>query len=420
MSIQHKTHSSLTKSILFTIALLDYMGFTIGATVFPELFLNHSIGMLSPEITYSTRMELMGFLLAVYPLGQFFSASVFGAASDKWGRKKILLITVAGTMIACFFTALSISKNIIIILFVSRFILGLFAGNVGVVQASIVDISTEETKSSNISLIQLSLGLAWVFGAPIASFLSDSKTIHWFSPSIPFWVLLFALIMVFFMTLIFYRSTEINRNSLRKINPLQGLSLAFESLSHNDYADIFFVWIVFMLGWALFLQFFPTVLVIKYSFTIQTVGPILAFMGGIFAATQIFIARRILKLIIPEKILVVSMIFPAIGVFLILLAKGWWMLHVGGFIFACGMGFTLPCLLAAISNRGSVVEQGKMLGMAQSMLALITIVSTLIGGRLLGMHNTLSLIVSSTLMLLGWLVYISFFKHKFSKARYYT
>ena len=407
-----KSHSTLTKPILFTIALLDYMGFTIGATVFPELFLNNSIAMLSSEITYSTRVELIGLLLALYPLGQFFSASVFGTASDKWGRKNILLITIAGTIIASFFTALAISKSFIMLLFVSRFVLGLFAGNVGVVQASIVDMSTEKTKASNISLIQLSLGLAWVFGAPIASFFSNSSIIHWFSPSIPFWALLFALIITFFTTLFFYRSTEIKRNTVRKINPLQGLSLAFEALFNKNYADMFIVWIIFMLGWALFLQFLPTILIINYSFTIQTVGPILAFMGGTFAATQIFIARRVLKLIKPEKILVVSMVFPAMGALLILLKNGWWTLHVGGFIFSCSMGFTLPCLLASISNRGTLAEQGKMLGMAQSMLALITIFSTLFGGKLLGIHNTLSLIVSSILMLLGWLIYISFAKRR--------
>jgi MFS family permease len=58
--------------------------------------------MLSSEVTYSTRVELIGLLLALYPLGQFFSASVFGSASDKWGRKNILLITIAGTIIASF------------------------------------------------------------------------------------------------------------------------------------------------------------------------------------------------------------------------------------------------------------------------------------------------------------------------------
>ncbi|NBV71650.1 MAG: hypothetical protein EBR60_06320, partial [Burkholderiaceae bacterium] len=80
----------------------------------------------------------------------------------------------------------------------------------------------EKDKASNISLIQLSLGLAWVFGAPIGSFLSNSHVVSWFNNSTPFFALFFALLILLFFIVFAKLSDRIGRKKVM----LTGMALA--------------------------------------------------------------------------------------------------------------------------------------------------------------------------------------------------
>lgn len=400
-----------TKLILFFVALLDFMGFTIAATIFPELFVNKVIAFLPSGWSHADRLVSVGVALGLYPLGQFLTASIFGVLSDRFGRKPVLLVTTLGTILATFFTALSISINAYILLFISRFILGSFAGNVSVAQASMVDVSDEKTRASNISLIQLSLGLAWVCGAPLGSFLSDPTVFNGFNYSTPFYFLTAILLIIgLFLYLGYHETLSINhRGSLQKIHPLKGLTLTLDALNDRKSCDIFWVWLIFIGGWALFLQFLPTFLIIHFDYTAHTVGPMLAFMGGTFAGTQIFIARRFLKIISAEIILRWMMVVPGLATLGMGVAHDWWFLHIAAFLFPFSMGFTLPALLGAISNRGAMNEQGALLGKAQSIQALMTIIVTMLGGQLLSISQYMTTFIGGFAMLIAWLIYLTVF-----------
>jgi DHA1 family tetracycline resistance protein-like MFS transporter len=399
-NFQDKQSNRTIKPLLFSIGLLDFMGFTIAATIFPGLLLDPANGLLPTSWGHDLRLILVGVLLSVFPLGQFLSAAVLGAASDKWGRRSILLITLLGTVASCLLTAFAITFEWGVVLFVSRFLLGLCAGNVTVAQASIVDISTEKTKASNISLIQLSLGLAWVFGAPLGGFLSNSTIVNWFSNSTPFWMLFIALTILLILVYFFYPETE------QKIHMFKGFQLSYQALSHFNYRDMFFVWMLFIAGWALFLQFLPSFLILKFDYTASSVGPLLAFMGGTFACTQIFIARKILNFMPPETVLKILMLLPGIAALLMAFLNNGLFFHMVAFCFSFGMGFTLPSLLAAISNRADKREQGSVLGMAQSLQALVTIIVTVIGGKLLAINISLSCLIGGGLMFSAWVLFV--------------
>lgn len=409
--------TSVTKGILFCIALLDFMGFTIAATVFPTLFIHPEIHMLPDTWTHATRLIMIGIALGLYPFGQFLGAGVFGSLSDNWGRKKVLLITMIGTVIASLLTALSIDMKLWILLLASRFVLGLFAGNVAVAQASMVDISTEKTKASNISLLQLSLGLAWVFGAPIGSFFSNSSIISWFGFSTPFWILTVALCIVFLMLVFCYQETLQTFREKINIHPLKGFSLVYQALTDKKSNDMFWIWLIFIAGWALFLQFLPTFLLLNFNYTAATVGPLLAFMGGTFAGTQIFISRAVFKRISAEKVLLISMLFPGIATLMIAASTTWWELHIAAFIFPLSMGFTLPGLLTAVSNRGGSHQQGDYLGKAQSIQAIMTVIVTVFGGQLLGMGKYFSTVIGSVLMISAWLIFAFYGFRKAKKQK---
>ena len=68
-------------------------GYAMMVTLFPPMLLLDN-GFLDPGASKSAKTILIGLLLALYPLGQFLGSPVIGALSDRFGRKRVLLITL--------------------------------------------------------------------------------------------------------------------------------------------------------------------------------------------------------------------------------------------------------------------------------------------------------------------------------------
>ncbi len=118
------------------LSLVNGIGFTLLIPVLP--FIVRDLG-------YSA--AVFGLLMAVYPMSQFFAAPLLGTLSDYYGRRPILLVSQAGTLLswiifaAAYFTTGSIWPLLIIAF--SRVIDGLTGGNQSVANAYLADVTTE-------------------------------------------------------------------------------------------------------------------------------------------------------------------------------------------------------------------------------------------------------------------------------------
>ena len=83
------------KSPLFPLVLvifLDMLGIGIIIPIFATLFFDTNTLLFAPGTSIQIRTLVLGCMTALYPLGQFFSAQLLGAWSDRIGRKPVLLI----------------------------------------------------------------------------------------------------------------------------------------------------------------------------------------------------------------------------------------------------------------------------------------------------------------------------------------
>ena len=80
------------------------------------------------EVTTHTRTIILGFLIAAYPIAQFFGAPMLGALSDRYGRRKLLAISLVGTLIGYLLFAIAILEQNIYLLFASRLLDGFSGG----------------------------------------------------------------------------------------------------------------------------------------------------------------------------------------------------------------------------------------------------------------------------------------------------
>jgi multidrug resistance protein len=108
------------------------------------------------------------FLFAIYSIAQFLAAPTIGRLSDRFGRKPLLIISLAGTVIANFAVG---TASTVTMLFIARFLDGITGGNISVSQAIITDITKPEERARAFGLFGASLGVGFVVG-PLISYFS--------------------------------------------------------------------------------------------------------------------------------------------------------------------------------------------------------------------------------------------------------
>jgi DHA1 family tetracycline resistance protein-like MFS transporter len=112
---------------LFIVCVIDVLGFGILIPLIP--FMAAQFGASPALITP---------ILGIYSLFQLLAAPLWGALSDRYGRRPILIISMAG---ACASYVLLAATASVPMLFVSRALAGFMAGNIAAAMAYASDIS---------------------------------------------------------------------------------------------------------------------------------------------------------------------------------------------------------------------------------------------------------------------------------------
>ncbi|NJM75258.1 MAG: MFS transporter [Acaryochloridaceae cyanobacterium RU_4_10] len=107
-------------------------------------------------------------LFAIYASAQFISTPIIGKLSDRFGRKPLLILCLAGTVFANFLAG---TASTAAILFFARFLDGITGGNVSIAQAIVSDITAPQQRAKAFGLFgAVTFGLAFILG-PILSLL---------------------------------------------------------------------------------------------------------------------------------------------------------------------------------------------------------------------------------------------------------
>lgn len=147
--------------LLLSVQFFVYLGFGLIIPILPEVIVQQNLSEVH-----------VGGLLTVYALASFFTAPLWGAYSDRTGRKKLILIGLIGFSISFFLFALFI--NHLPLLYVSRMIGGIFSGALyTAVTGFIADLTDEENRNKYMGLMGMSIGLGFIFGPAIGGILGD-------------------------------------------------------------------------------------------------------------------------------------------------------------------------------------------------------------------------------------------------------
>src|SRR6185369_12105008 len=118
--------------------------------------------------TFGASPFIVGLLFAIFSLCQLIASPVLGDWSDRYGRRPVLVFSLAGTVVSFVMLALAHS---IAMLFLARIIDGLSGGNISTARAYIADITEPKDRARAYGMLGAAFGLGFIFGPAISGVL---------------------------------------------------------------------------------------------------------------------------------------------------------------------------------------------------------------------------------------------------------
>ncbi|KAF8974461.1 MFS general substrate transporter [Flammula alnicola] len=183
------------ETIVFLSLVLDLFAFTIPLPLFPRLIQWYTLressdpnGFLSRTLQFVTSIRTLlykpgvqsqrwdvvllgGLMGSVFSTLQFFVSPRIGTLSDKYGRKRVLLITMIGNILSALMYLDTVHN--ICILHASRVVGGLSEGNVQLAIAILSDVTTPATRSKALAHVGIAFAICFCIGPPIGAYFAS-------------------------------------------------------------------------------------------------------------------------------------------------------------------------------------------------------------------------------------------------------
>jgi DHA1 family tetracycline resistance protein-like MFS transporter len=397
--------------ILFTI-LIDTLGIGILGPILPQLLGNPNSPhyLLGAGADVRAGYIMFGFLVAVYPIMQFFATPILGQLSDRYGRKPVLALSLAGTSLGYALFATGIVIRNIPLLFVARALDGITGGNLSVAQASIADVTKPEDRTKNFGLIGAAFGVGFIVGPFLGGVFADPTVLPWFSASTPFW--LAAILAAANTTQVLLQFDETNQH-IRHVpmNLLKGVANIARAFRMPELRTIFLTSFFFNAGFGFFISFFGLFLISRFNFNEAKIGNFFAFVGVCAIFTQIVTTRRIAARFSEPQVLKFSLLGVSCVMFAYLLAPSPLWLFVIAPISSTFNGLSLANMGGLLSRSVAPQVQGEILGIGSSVAALANSLPPLLGGFFAASFAPSAPVLAAGLtMLCAWALFLTLFR----------
>jgi MFS family permease len=352
-------------------------------TVFIDLI---GFGMVIPFLSYYAREygasgAVVGAVVGVYSIMQFFFAPVWGRLSDRVGRRPILLVSLTASTAGYLLFAFSHSLTV---LFLSRVIAGVGGANIGTAQAYIADSTSPENRAKGMGLIGAAFGLGFILGPPLSGILAKIGKGHGLPGNLIPGLVAAGLSFTAFLIAL----SVLAESKPAHIVPRSGIPPQFDP---RTWRLIRGSGILASLIAGLFL----TLLAVsgmevtvtlhgreRFGFAEMDMAKLFLFMGVIVALIQGGLIGRLVKSLGEKRIIVIGAASFVLGFLLVPSIYRVPLLYGVAFFIAIGQGLCYPSLTALVSKASPENERGSLLGLATSAGSLARFVGPMLSGAL--------------------------------------
>jgi DHA1 family tetracycline resistance protein-like MFS transporter len=397
---------SQTRKILIPYAiviLFAYIGFSLPLPILPEMFLDPERSLLSGARLH-TKMILLGLVMASFPLGQFFGSPLLGRLSDRFGRKKVVLISLVGTTLGYLATSYAVYLHSIWGMFSGLALCGFCEGNVTIAQSVIADLTGKEDqqteKAVHFGWINIFISIGFIVGPLMGGQLADPSVVSWFTFSTPFWVA--ACMTVIGMGVIYRYSSETLKQ--KPEGKWQFFNAVWSGLKRPKLKGFYLANFFLALGYFAFFRFFPVFLERQFGFSASMLSYVMVYDSLAIAAGVIWLVPYLSKRLKPiESLSLFAFLLAATFIVCLLPASPYALV-----ITLPPLGFCLAVVITngslLISNTASQQFQGQALGTLTSVQVLAEIFTGLAGGPLAAYTMSLPLYIGAAMAVISGLI----------------
>jgi DHA1 family tetracycline resistance protein-like MFS transporter len=360
--ISNAQKSNATRFVLITVCAYS-MGFGIIMPVLPDLIVELE------GVSLSQATLIGGFIASAYAISQFLMGPLVGNLGDRFGRRPVFLLSLAGFSID--FLLMGFAQNIIW-LFVGRAIAGALGAIFGPANAVMADISSAEDRAKGFGLVGAAFGIGFMIGPALGGLLGE------YGNRTPFFVASAMAAATFVYGWFAFPETmpeESRRKfSLKRANPIGALLELRKLPGVLGIASIYFIWVtstnIYPVSWAYFSA-------IKFSWSSTTVGLSLSLVGVSMALVQVFILGRVVSRYGERMTGIIGLAAAIAGMIFYIFVESPTFALIACF-FVGVQAMVMPSINAMMSQRTPAHSQGELQGFNGSLAALAALVAPLI------------------------------------------
>ncbi|MCH8033769.1 MAG: MFS transporter [Bacteroidetes bacterium] len=407
---------------LFPILLVNFIG-TLGYSIILPFLIILVIRFGGDELIY-------GIMGATYSFFQLIGAPILGNWSDRYGRKKILLLSQVGTLLAwiLFIVALIIPDTELfhmntssgsllltmplVILFLARALDGITGGNVSVANAYLADVTTEDDRKKNYGKMAAAANLGFIIGPAMAGVLGATV----FGELLPVTAaMIISLIAIFVIAFIMPESNPCILSKpvdAKRINKIFGQEhkdcyklAGAEKVSFKNVLRLKHIPFMLLLYFLIFLAFnffyvaFPVHAVQSLGWNLLKLGLFFSLMGLILVLVEGFVLGKISGKYSDGTLIIAGSILLGMSFFLFT-SENEILIFAAVMLFSGGNGIMWPSFLSQLSKVAGQKYQGAVQGFASSAGSLASIIGLIAGGFIYGLLGVKTFLIPGFLFLL--------------------